>query len=193
MAFKKREKSATVDAAQTRLAAMKAIDQAQGAVVNYGTAKLPCTSTTVGAQSVKIEADIEKYNGLLAQADELGNSISQAEKVLNDDLSRVLMGARAQFGLDSNEVEQLGGTRKSERAKRTVKPAPAPAKEAFRRQVRPVAASRPSAAIFPHEPRSSAAPPLRRLGRERQRRSDLPAQGCDEVATLGRRVDAGQP
>lgn len=121
MAFKKREKSKAVDTAQVRLAAMKTIDTAQGAVVNYGTAKNPCTSATVEAQCTKIEADIEKYNGLLSQADDLANVIDQEETDLNDDSARVLLGARAQFGRDSSEVEQLGGTRTSERAKRTPK------------------------------------------------------------------------
>ncbi len=117
MAFKKREKSKAVDAAQTRLAAMKEIDKAQGAVVNYGTDKDPCTSATIGAQCTQIEADIEKYNGLLAQADELGNTIGQEETDLNDASARVLLGGQAKFGRDSSEVEQLGGTRTSERAK----------------------------------------------------------------------------
>jgi len=126
MAFKKREKSSAVDAAQTRLAAMKAIDTAQGAVVNYGTTKEPCTSATIEAQCTQIEGDIEKYNGLLAQADDLANVIAQEEKKLNDDSARVLLGAQAQFGRDSSEVEQLGGTRTSERAKpKSKKTAPA--------------------------------------------------------------------
>lgn len=128
MAFKKREQSLAVKAAQVRLSAMKTIDQAQGAVVNYGTAKSPCSSTTISAQCVKIEADTDKYNSLLAQADELANSLAGAEAVLKDDIARVLLGARAQFGRDSSEVEQLGGTRTSERAKRTPTPAPTPAK-----------------------------------------------------------------
>ena len=121
MAFKKREKSKAVDAAQTRLAAMKEIDKAQGEVVNYGTAKEPCTSATIGAQCTQIEADIEEYNGLLAQADELGNTIGQAETDLNDASARVLLGAQAKFGRDSSEVEQLGGTRMSERQKKASK------------------------------------------------------------------------
>jgi hypothetical protein len=117
MAFKKREKSKAVDAAQTRLAAMKAIDTAQGSAVNYGSDKDPCTSATIEAQCAKIEADIEQYNGLLAQADELGNTIGQEETALNEDSARVLLGAASKFGRDSSEVEQLGGTRTSERAK----------------------------------------------------------------------------
>lgn len=128
MAFKKREQSLAVKAAQVRLSAMKTIDQAQGSVVNYGTTKSPCSSTTISAQCAKIESDTEKYNGLLTQADELANSLAGAEAVLKDDIARVLLGARAQFGRDSSEVEQLGGTRTSERAKPKVKPVPTPAK-----------------------------------------------------------------
>ena len=128
MAFKRREKSKAVDAAQTRLSAMKEIDKAQGSAVNYGSEGDPCTSATLEAQVKKTEADIEKYNGLLAQADELGNVINQGEADLNDTSARVLLTAQGKFGRDSSEVEQLGGTRQSERAKPARKPKPQPPK-----------------------------------------------------------------
>ncbi len=35
--------------------------------------------------------------------------------------SEILSSAKGKFGIDSNEVEQLGGTRKSDRKKRTAK------------------------------------------------------------------------
>ena len=89
--------------------------------MNYGTVKDPCTVATIAGQCTKLEADIEKYNGLLAQADTLANLIAQEETDLNDDSARVLLGAQAQFGRDSSEVEQLGGTRTSERAKPKIK------------------------------------------------------------------------
>jgi hypothetical protein len=128
MAFKKREKSNAVDTAQTRLAAMKEIDKAQGAPVNYGTDKEPCTVVTLDAQIQAVTDNIEEYNGLLAQADNLGNVIEQGEKDLNDASARVLLGAQAKFGRDGSEVEQLGGTRQSERAKKSPKTAATPAK-----------------------------------------------------------------
>ena len=108
MAFRKKEKSDAVDLAQTRLAAMKEIDRAQGSPVNYGTVKTPLTAVTLAAQITKAEGDIETYNGLLAQADELGNVIAQDETDLHEASARALLGAQAQFGRDSSAVEELG-------------------------------------------------------------------------------------
>lgn len=127
MAFKKREKSGAVNAAQTRLAAMKEIDKAQGAAVDYGNVKNPCTTASLETKVQAVLADIETYNGLLAQADSLGNTIDAGEKALAEDSARALLGAQARFGRDSSEVEQIGGTRTSERAKRVSKKTP-PAK-----------------------------------------------------------------
>ena len=124
MAFRKKEKSDAVDLAQTRLAAMKEIDRAQGSPVNYGTVKTPLTAVTLAAQITKAEGDIETYNGLLAQADELGNVIAQDETDLHEASARALLGAQAQFGRDSSAVEELGGTRTSERAKPKAKVKP---------------------------------------------------------------------
>ena len=126
MAFKKREKSSAVDAAQTRLAAMNEIDKAQGSPVNYGTDKEPCTVVTLEAQIQAANDNIDKYNGLLAQADDVGNVIARQEKDLNDTSARVLLGAQAKFGRDGSEVEQLGGTRLSERAKKSARKTPPP-------------------------------------------------------------------
>ena len=125
MAFRKKEKSNAVDAAQTRLAAMKEIDKAQGAPVNYGTDKEPCTAATLDLQIQAVLSNIEKYNGLLAQADEVGNLIEGGETGLNENSARVLLSAQGKFGRDSNEVEQLGGTRQSERARKTTTATPA--------------------------------------------------------------------
>ena len=69
----------------------------------------------------RAQADIGTYNGLLTQADGLGNKIGDGETSLNEDSARVLLSAQGKFGRDSNEVEQLGGTRKSERAKPAAK------------------------------------------------------------------------
>jgi hypothetical protein len=121
MAFKRKEKSAAVEQAKARLAGMKEIDKKKARVIDYGDEGSPCTSVTVEARILKVEKDMETYNGLLAQADALGNTIDKGEKDLNEDAARVLLGARSKFGRDGSEVEQLGGTRQSETAKRTVK------------------------------------------------------------------------
>ena len=128
MAYKVKEKSAAVELAKTRLTAMKQIDSAKSRAINYGDEDKPCTAATVGAKIQALEANIENYNGLLKQADALKNTIEAGEAALNEDSARVLSGAAAKFGRDSNEVEQLGGTRTSERAKPGPKAKPAAAK-----------------------------------------------------------------
>ncbi len=125
MAFKKKEKSGAVDVAQTRLAAMKEIDNKKGRTIEYGDTDNSCTAVTLAAKIKAVTDDIETYNGLLSQADALGNAIEAGEKGLSEDAARVLLGAQSKFGRDSNEVEQLGGTRQSERAKPAAKKAAA--------------------------------------------------------------------
>ena len=121
MAFKKREKSDAVELAKSRLAGMKEIDKNKGRTIDYGDQDKPCTGVTLDAKIKALEADIGTYNGLLTQADGLGNKIGDGETSLNEDSARVLLSAQGKFGRDSNEVEQLGGTRKSERAKPAAK------------------------------------------------------------------------
>jgi hypothetical protein len=117
MAYKAKEKSAAVELGKNRLTAMKEIDKAKARAINYGDEDKLCTVVTVDAKIKGIESDIEKYNGLLDQADALKNKIETSEVDLREDCARVLSSAAGKFGRDSSELEQLGGTRKSERAK----------------------------------------------------------------------------
>lgn len=115
MAFRKRKPGVVVDDSKTRLDGMIQIDNAQGVTVNYGSLANPLTKAEMKSAIQKLEDDISSYNQLLDEADTLLNGIVEKEAELNVLYTRVLKGAVAQFGPDSNEVEVLGGTRQSER------------------------------------------------------------------------------
>ena len=115
MAYKTKDKSNAAELAKGRLAAMKEIDTKKGRVIDYGDTDNPCTAATMDAKLKAVENDIAKYNGLLDQADALKNKIEAGENALREDGARVLASAAGKFGRDSDEIEQLGGTRQSER------------------------------------------------------------------------------
>jgi hypothetical protein len=58
---------------------------------------------------------------MLSQLDELQNELAAAEKVANDKSKRILSATEATYGPDSNEYEMVGGTRLSDRKKRSSK------------------------------------------------------------------------
>ena len=58
---------------------------------------------------------ISDYNTLVATLDEKSNLIETGIKRLRDLTTRTLAGAEFKYGTDSNEYEQIGGTRLSDR------------------------------------------------------------------------------
>jgi hypothetical protein len=69
-------------------------------------------------------AKLNAYNQTLTLADQQGNDLSAAEKVIRDFSARMLAGIGATRGTDSNEYEMAGGTRKSERKRVSSKKKP---------------------------------------------------------------------
>ncbi|MDT7603438.1 MAG: hypothetical protein QOF61_1435 [Acidobacteriota bacterium] len=67
--------------------------------------------------------DLDSYNEQLAALDERQNALDANESALRDKNKRMLSAAEAQYGSDSSEYEQTGGTRLTER-KRTARKAP---------------------------------------------------------------------
>jgi hypothetical protein len=65
---------------------------------------------------------LNTYNERLAALDELQNSLETAETSLRDKNKRILSAVEAQYGPDSSEYEQAGGTRQSERKRPTGRP-----------------------------------------------------------------------
>ena len=119
MSFKKRETSAIVNKANIRLSGMKEIDKTRGKTIEYGGEDNVVTSETVENQIKKINANMDRYNRVLQEADGLSNDLQLDERKLNEMLVSVLSSGKSKFGADSNEIEKLGGTRKSDRKKKS--------------------------------------------------------------------------
>ena len=71
--------------------------------------------------------DQDKYNGALAALDEQTNDLDKREQRLADFNQRITSAVRGLYGPDSNEYEQVGGIRRSDRKRpvRTAKLKPA--------------------------------------------------------------------
>jgi hypothetical protein len=75
-----------------------------------------------------LENRLGGYNQMLSEADTELSGIEADERQLGDLNRRFLSATEGQFGPDSSEYEAMGGTRTSDRKKRTPKKvAPAPA------------------------------------------------------------------
>lgn len=114
MARRKRS-SVTLNNARKRLAGLKSIKDKE----QLG----PRMSVDAYDQRViAFAAKLSEYNGMLSVIDQMLNDVQREERELQTENARMLAGVGAHFGPDSNEYEQAGGTRKSER-KRPVRKA----------------------------------------------------------------------
>lgn len=100
---------------KTRLANFKSIDP--NLEVGEG-----LKNATFEAEIDDVYATLELYNTKLAEADQILNQFNAKEKDLRGTSERMLKGVGVKFGFDSDEYEQAGGVRKSERAKPKPKP-----------------------------------------------------------------------
>jgi hypothetical protein len=108
--------SSVLETARQRLAGIKAITPAP----NFG----PSLQVADYEQEINdFSVKIDSYNGMLSTLDDLQNQIDADEGNLRTRSARMLSAAQAQYGPDSSEYEQVGGTRQSER-KRSTKKAP---------------------------------------------------------------------
>ncbi|HEX8635786.1 MAG TPA: hypothetical protein VF703_16675 [Pyrinomonadaceae bacterium] len=111
MALKKRT-SKILDDADMRANGMQSIDPALSLGSNL---------TLAGFKQVIADgrAKLDDYNLTLATADQKANEVAAAEAAVRDYSARMLAGVVATFGKDSNQYEQSGGTRTSERRRRS--------------------------------------------------------------------------
>lgn len=117
MALRRRNPSAKVTKALRRLEAMRIIDERNNRQINYGGENNPLTSSEMSRQIEECRKLISEYNNMVEIVDGKSAAIRKEEERLGDMFTRVLAGGRSIFGVDSNEVEELGGTKKSERKK----------------------------------------------------------------------------
>ena len=118
MARKKRT-SRVLEIARQRLAGLKKI-----------TPKPELGNITVESYEAEVNgftAEQDSYNGELAQLDERTNRLDARESQLADLNQRVLAAVKGQYGPDSSEFEQVGGTRRSDRKRPTRAPKAQPA------------------------------------------------------------------
>jgi hypothetical protein len=115
MALRKRNPSSKVIKAEKRLVAMKIMDSQHEKMINYGGDHNPLTTLEMRGQIEECKMLINEYNKILEDADRKSHEIRLSEEKLGDYYTRVLAGAKSIFGVDSDEVEALGGTKKSER------------------------------------------------------------------------------
>jgi len=115
MALRKRIISLKINKAIERHSAMVSIDNHYGKTINYDGELNPLTEKDISNQIEICNKLIEEYNNILGAADKKSKELNNAEEILSDMYTRVLAGSKSIFGVDSNEVKELGGTKKSER------------------------------------------------------------------------------
>jgi hypothetical protein len=123
MGYRKGKESTHVAKARKRLSGMETIDLNRGIVIEYGDAvENPCNSTVIKNIILDYDTVQDKLNQTLAAADSLKNELIDIENQIKSYYKRALSGAISKYGENSNEVEMMGGKRKSERKKPVRKP-----------------------------------------------------------------------
>jgi uncharacterized protein YukE len=108
MSRKKKRTSATLDKAQTRLAALKSIDKSLD--LGHG--------VTVERFNQLIEdgrQKMESYNTVLSTVDQAYVAVVESEKTIAEWTERMLLSVASKYGKNSDEYKMAGGTRRSDR------------------------------------------------------------------------------
>jgi hypothetical protein len=111
---RKKKTSKVIENANVRLASIKSI----GENLDLGNGV-----TAVGYENLikEVKNLLEDYNTTLSTVDTKANLYQAKEKDLRDLHERILISVAAKYGKNSDEYEQAGGVKKSERKKRTIK------------------------------------------------------------------------
>ena len=116
--------SPAADKATTRAAALASISP----TLDLGNgATLAAYQTAIAAIAAPDTGKLAVYNAALSTLDAQLNDLQAAETALNILSERMLSAVGVKYGKDSNEYEQAGGTRSSERAAPVKKKPPTPA------------------------------------------------------------------
>jgi len=102
--------SAVSEAAKLRLAGLQSIDP----LLDLGGG---LTVASFKADIEDVDGELNTYNTMLSDVDQVSNRLDTKEDKLNDKSTRMLAAVGAHFGKDSDEYEKAGGTRTSERKK----------------------------------------------------------------------------
>ncbi|PSR17214.1 hypothetical protein C8255_13790 [filamentous cyanobacterium CCP3] len=115
MARQKRSSQA-LEKARRRIAGMQSVIQA----IDFGNGY---TMTGYEEHIQDMHEKLMAYNRMLPMVDGAYNDMLMAERKLMDFSDHMLSGFGVRYGKDSSEYEMAGGRRKSERQKRTRRPA----------------------------------------------------------------------
>ena len=111
-----KRRSAVLEAARQRLAGLKSIVPAP----EFGaTVSVTGYEAKINGMSNKLDAYNEKLSGL----DQMQNDLDATEDELRELNGRILAAVEGAYGPDSNEYEQAGGKRRSDRKRSSSKSA----------------------------------------------------------------------
>ncbi len=123
MAYIKKGTSEAVDNAKRKLNAIAQIDASKGKTIDYGDENNPLTTAVLTAKLEEYDAAMIKYNDAMNDVTAAQNNVKSIEDELGEYSKRILKSAAGKFTEESDEYEMLGGTRPSERKKRSTKSA----------------------------------------------------------------------
>ena len=104
--------SRILDKAQIRILKLRAIDPK----MDFGNDR---NITTLTQQIEQLNTKLNGYNTALAEIDATKLELDEMEKNLGDLIDQMLNGVSVKYGNDSREYEIAGGTRKSDRVRRS--------------------------------------------------------------------------
>lgn len=104
--------SRILDKGQLRILKLKAIDP----YLSFGDDR---NVVTLERQIEELHIQLNEYNSTLASLDSAKQKIEEMEKNLGNLLDQLLQGVSAKYGNDSREYEMAGGTRKSDRVRKS--------------------------------------------------------------------------
>lgn len=104
--------SRMLDKGQLRILKLKTIDP----YMSFGNDR---NLSTLAQQIEQLQDKLNEYNTTLAALDVAKQEIEQMEKNMGNLLDQLLQGVAAKYGNDSREYEMAGGTRKSDRIRKS--------------------------------------------------------------------------
>lgn len=104
--------SRILDKGQLRIFKLRAVDSK----MDFGSDR---NLETLSQQIEQLQTKLNDYNTTIAKLDATKLEIDEMERRMGDLLDQLMNGVSAQYGNDSREYEMAGGTRKSDRVRRS--------------------------------------------------------------------------
>ncbi len=104
--------SRILDKGQLRIFKLRAVDSK----MDFGSDR---DLATLSKQIEQLHTKLNNYNTTIAKLDATKLEIDEMERRMGDLLDQLMNGVSAQYGNDSREYEMAGGTRKSDRVRRS--------------------------------------------------------------------------